>query len=422
MARPIKNNADYFPHNCDLRNDRRCRALRSKFSLEGYAIFIMLLEILTNANHFQVEKKAMEIELIAGDIDVETQKLQSIINYLVQLGLLIEENECFSSPILADLKIILQDVRSRDRKRKSTDSGVFHTENPPIKNIFHTDNLQQNTVFPLENTQSKVKESKAKEIKEKGNTENQAPIFFTSENSIQENILMAKNIFSAHAPNYVWEKADEENLFFLLQKIIIGKPTSQNTEQLAQAFEKFIQKLPVYWRTKKFTLLHLNKNFNEISTEILSTEKIIAPKIVTPIIHSKPEPARELSEEEKKQARTTMLQAISEGYEKFVATGHHGFLPLHVMYGTLVNEKVLKLSVKQLEKYRQQATEKRKAELRKPKTPHEAKTFQAMLDNFNEEIKTGNEKNRIDYEMKTLAVQGLFDELKNKKVEKIFKK
>jgi hypothetical protein len=422
MARPIKNNADYFPHNCDLRNDRRCRALRSKFNLEGYAIFIMLLEILTNANHFQVEKKAMEIELIAGDIDVETQKLQSIINYLVQLGLLIEENDCFTSPILADLKIILQDVRSRDRKRKSIDNGVFHTENSTVDTVYHKENLKGTTVFPLENTQSKEKESKAKEIKGKGNTENQAPIFFTYENSIQENILIAKNIFSKHAPNYVWEKTDEEHLFFLLQKIISGKPPLQNAEQLAQAFEKFIQKLPAYWRTKKFTLLHLNKNFNEISTEILATEKTVAPKIVVPIIPNKPEPAREISEEEKKQTRNTMLQAISEGYEKFVATGHHGYLPLHVMYGTLVNEKVLKLTPKQIDKYRQQATEKRKAELRKPKNAHEAKAFQAMLDNFNEEIKKGNEKNRIDYEVKTLAVQGLFNELKNKKVEKIFKK
>jgi len=422
MARPIKNNADYFPHNCDLRNDRRCRALRSKFNLEGYAIFIMLLEILTNANHFQVESKAMEIELIAGDIDVETEKLQAILQYLLQLGLLAEENGCISSPILADLKIILQDVRSRDRKRKSTDNGVFHTENSPVKSVFQTDNPTSNTVFPLENTQSKVKESKAKEIKGKGNTENNAPIFFTSENSIQENISTAKSIFSTYAPNYVWEKTDEENLFALLQKLISGKPPLQNTEQLAQAVENFIQKLPAYWRTKKFTLPHLNKNFNEIITEVSANEKIVAPKIVLPTVNTKPAPAKEFSEDEKIQMRNKMLQAISESYEKFVATGHHGYLPLHTMYGTLVNEKILKLTPKQLEQYKTQATEKRKAELRKPKNAHETKIFQAMLDNFSEEIKIGSEKNRIEYDVKTLAVQGLFDELKNKNAKNIFKK
>ncbi|HTA62597.1 MAG TPA: DUF4373 domain-containing protein, partial [Bacteroidia bacterium] len=345
MSRPIKNNADYFPHNCDLRNDRRCRALRSKFNLEGYAIFIMLLEILTNANHFQIESKAMEIELIAGDMDVDAAKLQAIIQYLLQLGLLVQENECFSSPILADLKTILQDVRSRDRKRKSADNGVFHAENSPVKDIFQTDNPKANTVFPLENTQSKVKERKAKEIKGKGNTENHPPIFFISENSIQENILLAKNIFSTHAPHYVWEKADEENLFFLLQKLIVGKPPLQSTEQLTQALENFIQKLPAYWRTKKFTLPHLNKNFNEIISEIGANTQSTQAKTQTtkPIIPQRNEEKKELTPQEKIQVRNKMLQAISDSYEKFVATGHHGYLPLHVMYGTLVNEKVLKL-------------------------------------------------------------------------------
>ena len=45
-----------------------------------------------------------------------------------------------------------------------------------------------------------------------------------------------------------------------------------------------------------------------------------------------------------------------------------------------------------------------------------------MLDNFSEEIKIGSEKNRIEYDVKTLAVQGLFDELKNKNAKNIFKK
>jgi hypothetical protein len=79
----------------------------------------MLLEILTNANHFQIENKAMEIELIAGDMDIDAQKLNAILQYLLQLGLLVEENECFSSPILADLKIILQDVRNTISKNKN---------------------------------------------------------------------------------------------------------------------------------------------------------------------------------------------------------------------------------------------------------------------------------------------------------------
>ena len=193
MARPIKHNADYFPHNCELRNDRRCKALRSKFNLEGYAVFVMLLEILTNANHFQIENNPMEIELIAGDIDVDAKKLNAIVEYLLKLGLLVMENEVISSPILEDLKKLLNELRGRDRKRKSENTSnnddVFQTENPTKENEVIQ---SENKVIQTENAQSKVKDSKVNkmkenEIKEKGNTENLVPIFLNNF-SFSENI------------------------------------------------------------------------------------------------------------------------------------------------------------------------------------------------------------------------------------------
>ena len=118
MARPKKYNADYFPHNNDMRNDRRCKALRSKFNLEGYAVFVMLLETLTGANHFQIEDNKMELELIAGDIDIDSKKLNAILEYLVKLGLLVKDGDLISSPMLNDLKNILNDIREKDRGRK----------------------------------------------------------------------------------------------------------------------------------------------------------------------------------------------------------------------------------------------------------------------------------------------------------------
>ena len=52
MARPKKNNADYFPHDADMRNDPKIRALRRKFGLKGYAIWNMFLESLTRFRIF----------------------------------------------------------------------------------------------------------------------------------------------------------------------------------------------------------------------------------------------------------------------------------------------------------------------------------------------------------------------------------
>ena len=47
MARPKKNYCDYFPHDRDMRNHRKVKAIRTKFGPIGYAIWSMTLEYLT---------------------------------------------------------------------------------------------------------------------------------------------------------------------------------------------------------------------------------------------------------------------------------------------------------------------------------------------------------------------------------------
>ena len=463
MARPIKHNADYFPHNCDLRNDRRCKALRSRFNLEGYAVFIMLLEILANANHFQIENNPMEIELIAGDIDIDAKKLNAILEYLLKLGLLVMEKGVIGSPILDDLKKMLNELRGRDRKRKSenttNNSDVFQSENPTKENkVFQL----ENGVIHTENTQSKVKYSKGNkrkenEIKEKGNKENQPPVFFNnfsfSENNQNTNelnttqgneiapkekssakkgitdacLLQCEQIFERFAPMYVWENKDHEQLAMLLQKICITKPELKLESELAETFSSFLQKLPEYWRTKKFTIPNLNYNYNEIVSEIRANKNSTQGKkqIVKQIIVPKQlEIKKDPTHEEKQKIRNDFIKSICESYQKFVATGEHGYVPMWVMHDMLIEEKVLKLTEKKREQYRAQAIEARKAELSKPKHPNESRTFRVILENFSEEMEKGNEKNRIDIAMKNIAVQGLFNELKKKQtdIKTLFKK
>jgi hypothetical protein len=469
MARPQKNNADYFPHDNDMRNDRRCKALRSKFNLEGYAVFVMLLETLTGANHFQIEDNKMELELIAGDIDIDSKKLNAILEYLIKLGLLVKEGELISSPMLNDLKNILNDVREKDRGRKSIPAENSTKENSTKENgVFQS----ENEVFHTENTQSKVKESKGKkrkenEIKEKGNKENLPPIFLnnfsTSENrennlplnnekeypkekssakkenpsafadteitnASQQNFVsiaipQCKKVFERFSPMYVWESKDNEQLVLLLQKILITKPNLQNEYELADAFLSLIQKLPEYWRTKKFTIPNLNANYNEIVSEIRAKQKSsIKQPVYKPIVRQT-EVKKEPTEAEKKQIRQNFIKSICECYEKYVDTGEHGFIPLWVMHDTLVEEKILKLSEKKLETYRNQAIEQRKAELKKPQNAHETRVFRGLLENFSSELANGNEKNKIEIAIKNLAVKGLFDELKKNKtdIKKLFK-
>lgn len=157
MARPKKKNADYFSHDADMRNDPKIKALRRKFGLEGYAVWCMILETLTDADYFEIEWNEMTIELLAGDYDVEPEKLVSLVEYCYSIKLLTIANiegvkMIFSEKLISRFETVLN-RRSLDRKRKTegfsarktTDKGVFRTES----------------------TQSKVKESKVKESKVK---------------------------------------------------------------------------------------------------------------------------------------------------------------------------------------------------------------------------------------------------------------
>ena len=50
MARPKKQYCDYFSHDRDMRNHRKIKALRTKFGVNGYAVWVMILEVLTGNN------------------------------------------------------------------------------------------------------------------------------------------------------------------------------------------------------------------------------------------------------------------------------------------------------------------------------------------------------------------------------------
>jgi len=163
MARPLKNNADYFPHDSDLRNDRRCKALRTRFGPEGYGIFNMLLEALAHAEHFEIPYSTLEMELLAGDFDVQAEKLEAVIQYVLDVELLDQKDQRLSSPLLADLKQILAETREKERKRKtsgkSKQTDVFQPENGQQNrdgNVLQKENSKQEMVFRAENTQSKV--------------------------------------------------------------------------------------------------------------------------------------------------------------------------------------------------------------------------------------------------------------------------
>ncbi len=438
MARPIKNNADYFSHDNDMRDDERIKAVRRKFSHLGYSTWNMLLERLCRAENFRIEYNEDSIDIMAGDFNIEPEQLKEIIDYLIKLKLIIQDDELIFSQTMINRFEGLFRKRKRDTERLSptitTDENNIADDNPQSKV-----------------KESKVNKRKENEIKEKGNSENSSPVFFNNfsfyENTNLENstnsdqtsnteatekssakksitgelLNHCKKIFEKFSPMYVWESKDNEQMILLLKKILITKPDLQNENQLADAFLSFIQKLPEYWRTKKFTIPNICNNYNEIVSEIRSNNHSSKGKKQTPtykpIAQKPPEIKRIPTPEEKLQIRKDFIKSIIEIYERYVNTGEYGYLPVWIMYDTLVEEKVLKLTEKKLEAHRNKAIEQRKAELQKPQHPHEARTFRGILENFSEEINKGNEKSRIEINTKILAVKGLFEELKKKQID-----
>lgn len=142
MARPQKNNADYISHDVGMRNHRKVKAVRSKFGIEWYAIWCMLLEYLGSCNFFEATIDDIEWEILSGDFGVSCDRLQQVVEYLLQIGMLQKEWNIYRSQSLIDRLQPMLEKRDRERNRVS---------------VAETDKLWQ---VVAEMPQSKVKESK----------------------------------------------------------------------------------------------------------------------------------------------------------------------------------------------------------------------------------------------------------------------
>jgi hypothetical protein len=171
MARPIKHNADYFSHDNNMRNDIKIKAVRRKYNSAGYALYIMILELLTSNEYFEIEWNEDNIELLSPDFDMDTEVITDIVNYCIKLNLLQITNGYLHCETLTDrleetLLLRRKGYCSNNSKRMSV-SGV---------NV--NNNLVNVNIYP----QSKVKESKVKESKLKERKVNESIVNESIEN------------------------------------------------------------------------------------------------------------------------------------------------------------------------------------------------------------------------------------------------
>lgn len=166
MARPQRNNADYFSHDANFRNDPRIRAVRSKFGVTGYGTVCMLLEILTFSDGFSVEWSELSQEIYAGDVGVSAVEMQEIVSFCVKIHFFCVGNDNLSCPTLTEGLRPLVEKRQFLRQKHQSD-GVSTAETPLME--------PKEGVSAAETPQSKVEYSKVKKEEDLSESEQPAP-------------------------------------------------------------------------------------------------------------------------------------------------------------------------------------------------------------------------------------------------------
>jgi len=142
MARPTKNNADYFTHDSDMRNDAKVKALRARYGFEGYAVWCMLLETLTASDNFALPWDDITIELTACDYGLSEERFREIITYMLRIFLVENSNGyLFSTRLIERFQPLIQ-ARESDRSRKGQSKESFPAGKQHEKKVFRPENAQ----------------------------------------------------------------------------------------------------------------------------------------------------------------------------------------------------------------------------------------------------------------------------------------
>ena len=110
-----------------MRNDSKIIALRGKFGNQGYAVWCMMLEVLTASDNFEREIDELELELLAGDFRVSTTETQEILDFCCRIDLLQQKEGVYTCAKLVERLSPLVNKREYIRQ-KYTENGVSTTE------------------------------------------------------------------------------------------------------------------------------------------------------------------------------------------------------------------------------------------------------------------------------------------------------
>jgi len=155
MARPERNNVDYFPH--PVHQGKKMGYIRKKYGHEGYSVWYQLVEQLGEANdHYLDLSKETSLMLLTGELMTTEETLLSIIDDLVKLEVFVAE--LWQQHRIIFSEAFVESIGDAYLKRKNkciTLQGLLHLLSDKLRS--------KPSILPLntaDNTQSKVKKSK----------------------------------------------------------------------------------------------------------------------------------------------------------------------------------------------------------------------------------------------------------------------
>jgi hypothetical protein len=160
----VAKEAYYFSHDSNARHDPKCSALINDFGAEGYGIFWMIIEILSEQEGYKLRKFSKLYEGLSRQIWVDAEKIRSIIEAMLhEYELLVQDDSFIWSESLLKRMMIKEEKRNKKveaGRKGGIKSGFSRKKEATTK--------QNEAVLEAnEAKEIKVKEIKVKEIKEK---------------------------------------------------------------------------------------------------------------------------------------------------------------------------------------------------------------------------------------------------------------
>ena len=280
MARPIKNNCLYFPHDANMRNHRKVKAIRKQF-VNGYAIWSMLLEYLTDIDGNEFENIEIEYELMAGDFCFPSEEIKEVVNYCMKLNMLFIKNNFIYSESLNEKLSPVYEKRGKAReqsKQQQRKNGKFIVNNNPDNTEFKASIITELTELPI----SEIPQSKVNEIKVKKTKKNKIevpPEVLQLRGECKQSFIDYYRFIKNE--DFYWAAKDAVAMNSLINKIIFkvkektGVDEVPNSETL-KAFNLIIKNIQDKWILDNYSLPNINSKFNEIFIQIKNSNNGIS--------------------------------------------------------------------------------------------------------------------------------------------------